>query len=83
MKLKSIVTALILGQLSVASISYSQFTHAQSTAEPVTEEVKKGPNNGRMLQDGDFAIELAIFEEGVKPEFRIYATMGKVKLVSS
>jgi len=82
MKLKSIVTALILAQLSVTGISYSQLTHAQSTAEPVTEEVKKGPNNGRMLQDGDFAIELAIFEEGVKPEFRIYATKGKVKLAA-
>lgn len=82
MKLKSIVTALFLGQLSVASISYSQLTHAQSTAELASEEVKKGPNNGRMLQDGDFAIELAIYEEGVKPEFRVYATKGKVKLAA-
>ena len=80
MKLKSIVTALILGQLSVASISYSQFAHAESTAEPVTEEVKKGPNNGRLLQDGDFAIELAIFEDGVEPEFRVYATKGQTTL---
>lgn len=34
----------------------------------------KGPNGGRMLEDGDFAIELAIFERGVPPEFRAWAT---------
>ncbi len=38
-------------------------------AEPV-----KGPHRGRMLTDGDFAIELAIFETGVPPEFRVWAT---------
>jgi len=41
------------------------------TAEP---EVEKGPNNGRLLKDGDFILELAIFETGVPPEFRAYAT---------
>lgn len=36
----------------------------------------RGPNNGRMLRDGDFALELAIFETGVPPEFRAWATSG-------
>ena len=36
-------------------------------------KVAKGPNGGRMLEDGDFAIELAIFERGVPPEFRAWA----------
>jgi len=40
-------------------------------AEPV-----KGPHRGRMLVDGDFAIELAIFETGVPPEFRVWVTDG-------
>jgi len=31
----------------------------------------KGPHGGRLLVDGDFAIEIAIFERGV-PEFRAY-----------
>ncbi len=34
--------------------------------------VVKGPHGGRMLTDGDFALELAIFERGVPPEFRLY-----------
>ena len=38
-------------------------------AEPV-----KGPHRGRMLTDGDFALELAIFETGVPPEFRVWVT---------
>lgn len=37
-------------------------------------EPAKGPHRGRMLTDGDFAIELAIFETGVPPEFRVWVT---------
>ena len=40
------------------------------------EDYERGPNNGRMLRDGDFAIELAIVETGVPPEFRAWATDG-------
>ena len=36
-------------------------------------EYERGPHNGRMLRDGDFAIELTVFEDGVPPEFRLYA----------
>ncbi|MBV1905236.1 MAG: efflux RND transporter periplasmic adaptor subunit [Pseudomonadales bacterium] len=37
-------------------------------------EVLKGPHRGRLLSDGDFTLELAIFETGVPPEFRAWAT---------
>ena len=40
------------------------------------EDFERGPNNGRMLRDGNFAIELAVFEAGVPPEFRAWATQG-------
>lgn len=36
-------------------------------------EYERGPHNGRMLRDGDFAIEVTIFETGVPPEFHLYA----------
>ena len=39
-------------------------------AEAAAEE---GPNGGRLLRDGDFTIELAIFESGVPPEFHAWA----------
>lgn len=37
-------------------------------------EIGKGPHNGRLLVDGDFVVELAIFETGVPPEYRAWAT---------
>jgi cobalt-zinc-cadmium efflux system membrane fusion protein len=43
--------------------------------EVVTEEdYARGPNDGRLLEESDFTIELAIFETGVPPEFRAWAT---------
>ena len=40
-------------------------------AEP---EPEKGPHRGRLLTDGDFTLELSIFETGVPPEFRVWVT---------
>ena len=36
-------------------------------------DYERGPHRGRMLRDGDFALEVTIFEDGVDPEFRVYA----------
>jgi cobalt-zinc-cadmium efflux system membrane fusion protein len=33
---------------------------------------ERGPHRGRMLRDGNFALELQIFEDGVPPEFHVY-----------
>lgn len=43
-------------------------------ADRAEAEVEKGPHGGRLLADGDFSIELAIFEKGVPPEFRAWFT---------
>ncbi len=40
------------------------------------DEGGKGPHGGRLLEDGDFTLELAIFEEGVPPEFRAWFTQA-------
>ena len=37
-------------------------------------EEEKGPHRGKMLRDGDFAVEMTVFEDGVPPEFRVYST---------
>ena len=37
------------------------------------DEVEKGPHNGRLLVQGDFELELAIFETGMPPEFRVWS----------
>lgn len=36
------------------------------------EEMSKGPHGGRLLEDGDFALEVTMFERGVPPELHIY-----------
>lgn len=37
------------------------------------EEFERGPHRGRLLRDGEFAVEVTIFESGVPPQFRLYA----------
>ena len=41
-------------------------------------EPEMGPHGGRLLEDGNFALELAIFETGVPPELRAWATIDGV-----
>ncbi len=36
-------------------------------------QFERGPHRGRLLRDGDFAIEMTIFEDGIPPEFHVYA----------
>ena len=43
--------------------------HGEKAAEP-----EKGPHRGRMLKDGDFAVEMAVFEDGQPPQFRVFPT---------
>ncbi len=44
--------------------------------EAAAADYERGPHNGRMLRDGDFAVEMTIFEDGVPPEFHVYAYAG-------
>lgn len=46
-------------------------------------DYERGPHNGRMLRDGDFALELAIFETGVPPEFRAWPTLAGAPIAPS
>ncbi len=42
-------------------------------AEAASADYERGPHRGRMLRDGDFAVEMTIFEDGVPPEFHVYS----------
>lgn len=48
--------------------------HDDEHQEAAAGDFARGPHGGRLLQDGPLAVEIAIFEEGVPPEFRVYAT---------
>jgi cobalt-zinc-cadmium efflux system membrane fusion protein len=50
----------------------------ESSNEPAATDVasgdyERGPHRGRMLREGNFAIEVTIFETGVPPQYRLYA----------
>ena len=50
--------------------------HADAPGHAEAAEPAKGPHGGRLLTDGDFAVELAIFEDGVPPEYHAWASVG-------
>jgi cobalt-zinc-cadmium efflux system membrane fusion protein len=47
-----------------------------SHGAPAAGEFERGPQRGRLLREGDFALEVTIFETGVPPEYRLYAYQG-------
>ncbi|ODT89423.1 HlyD family efflux transporter periplasmic adaptor subunit [Phenylobacterium sp. SCN 70-31] len=46
--------------------------HAEGAGE-ADHDSEKGPQGGRLLRSGDFALELLIYEAGASPEFHAYA----------
>ncbi|MAH14327.1 MAG: HlyD family secretion protein [Sphingomonadaceae bacterium] len=68
-----IIAALLAAPLAACG----QSGESQTVAEREdAAEYERGPHNGRMLRDGDFAIEVTVFEDGVPPEYRLYAYRG-------
>ena len=69
----------IIKRIAVALFIIAPLAACGSSSEPGEEhgeegEPAKGPHNGRLLKDGDFAVEMTIFEDGVPPQFRVYPT---------
>ncbi|MGQ3179294.1 MAG: efflux RND transporter periplasmic adaptor subunit, partial [Blastomonas fulva] len=68
--LTSICTAILL---PLAACGASTTTDETKGTELAAGEYERGPHNGRILREGDFALELTVFEDGVPPEYRLYA----------
>lgn len=64
--------------MNLESLMPAKGTHSETAAahpgHASEAEPEKGPHHGRLLRDGNFMLELAIFETGVPPEFRAWAT---------
>ena len=73
---KRVVILMFLCQLGLTLFVTSNAVYAESTGETAEAEPEKGVNGGRLLREGDFAVELTIFETGVPPEFRVYVTQN-------
>ena len=65
---------LILALPLAAACDAGSLPAAGEHADEHAVEDERGPNGGRLLVDGDFTLELAIFEAGVPPEFHAWAT---------
>jgi membrane fusion protein, heavy metal efflux system len=62
------MTALALGLASCGGGAPAE----KADGEAAAGEYERGPHNGRMLRDGDFALEITIYEEGPEPLYRLY-----------
>jgi cobalt-zinc-cadmium efflux system membrane fusion protein len=66
--------ALVLACVLTASCGGNSTTSETGGEHTVAAaEYARGPHRGRMLREGNFAIEVTIFEDGVEPEFHVYA----------
>ncbi len=75
--LSSLIIVLTLGTaLWLLRDTGHEHKQADAHGPAAEEEVAKGPHGGRLLQEGEFALELTIFERGVPPEFHVYAYLG-------
>lgn len=69
---RSLLVALALASLTLAGCGKKEAEHKDEHGEAAEAEFERGPHNGRLLRDGDFSLEVTIFEEGVEPQFRFY-----------
>ena len=72
------ITGTLLAFVLLAGCGESPTTTetAEPKADAAASEYERGPHRGRMLRDGDFAVEITIFEDGVDPEFHVYPYRG-------
>src|SRR3990172_9551285 len=47
--------------------------HGDHGGHSEDEEQAKGPHGGKLFSEGDFRVEVTIYEKGVPPQFRVYA----------
>lgn len=71
-------TSLLVLALSLPLLACGQAGNSPEpeAAEAAAADYERGPHNGRMLRDGDFALEMTVFEDGIPPEYRLYAYQG-------
>lgn len=79
MKLKNtimiaaVVVAGLVAALFVTRTDKPSVANGSHGDAGLAENTVKGPHGGRLLSEGDFKIEVTIYEKGVPPQFRVYA----------
>ena len=85
--MKHLTVLLVFCALAVVAIAAcspddSEF-HSERDMHHGENDFERGPNGGRLLEDGDFAVEVVIAEAGVPPEFHVYAYQGGEPVAAS
>ncbi len=81
-----IKTLLLIASLGLSANLFASGDHDHDQDEHDEhheEEPQKGAHNGRLLEDGDFVVELAIYEKDVPPEYRAWASVDGKSLKPS
>ena len=65
-------TLLVLILLAIAGCGRSAVEQSEHSEHAEPAAAPKGAHNGRLLTEGAWTLELAIFEDGVPPEFRVW-----------
>ncbi len=75
MTIQRVILFLLISLLAVPLASCgSADDPAQGAGEGAAAQAEPGPHGGRMLRDGDFALEVTIFEDGQPPQYRVFPT---------
>jgi len=64
------VLAVLILRIAPPTTNHTEGEHEEHAG--VENDDARGPHGGRLLTDGDFAVEVTIFERGVPPQFRAY-----------
>ncbi|WCL53869.1 efflux RND transporter periplasmic adaptor subunit [Gimibacter soli] len=70
------LAATLISGLLITGCSSEPDDHSHAAGdghEAEAADFPRGPHNGRLLTDGDLAIEVTIFEAGRPPQFRLFA----------
>jgi cobalt-zinc-cadmium efflux system membrane fusion protein len=65
--------ALLLSGVLLSACGGSEAPAGAEHASAPAAEYERGPHRGRMLRDGDFALEVTVYETNVEPHYRLYA----------
>lgn len=69
-KAMSVLLAILLSACGLKESQQAVHSHEHAAQEQA--EFERGSHNGRLLRQDDFELELAIFESGVPPEYRVW-----------
>src|SRR6056297_1254147 len=82
--LPAIASLLCLLGLTGVPLQAAEGEHGADHGEHAGEDASdKGPNSGKLLHAGDLSLELAIFEEGVPPEYRAWISRNGEAITSN